>query len=220
MADFDYLAIDTARPREARAYRRAVDRRCARSRSTGGGCTSCGSSRGGRGGAAQVARRCSTLELGGAQADERQAADPVHPPARDAQPRLAARGIAAHDHPPDRAGAASARSSSTSMPAWSRAAACPMRWRASRRASRRSTARWSRRARARARCRRSSTGSPALLERQAEIRGKVITALAYPSDPRDRRGGRRHRADDLRRAAGGRAVRQCRPATAVADPRR
>ena len=47
-------------------------------------------------------------------------------------------------------------------------------------ASRRSTGRWSRPARPRARCRRSWSGSPTLLERQAQVRGKVLSTLAYP----------------------------------------
>ena len=52
--------------------------------------------------------------------------------------------------------------------------------RASRRAFRRSTGRWSRPARPRARCRQILERLANLLERQAQVRGKVLSTLAYP----------------------------------------
>ena len=160
MADFDYLAIDTRRPREEGAYRGGC-RSTMRARcSTGSMNVSSSVVRIERGTtAAKPYASAADFRLDRQEPDERQGADAVHPPARHPQPRLAARGIAAHHHASDRAATRCAAMVETvhsgviegSPSVWSR-------WGASRKAFRRSTARWSRQARARALCRRSSIG--------------------------------------------------------------
>ena len=210
MPDFAYVGLDTA-GRERRGSVRAETRERRARSSSRASSMSCGSSR--REGAAPpllsrglFARRRMSAE----------AAHPVHPPARHpdhgrpleealrtiSPPGRARGGAARARHGPCRRGRGAAALRRDGARAGQLSAALPGDGRGRRglghaaadpRAARR------------------------LLERQAQVRCKVLSTLAYPV-VLARRCLRGVRADDLRGAEGGRAVRGCRPAAAAADP--
>ena len=173
----------------------------------------------GRAGGGRRTRRAPLLSRGllAAQEAQRQAAHPVHPPARDPDPGVAARGGAAHRLAPvgARGGAAHPRQRPRRRgggPAAVRGdgargdelpAALPGDGR--------------RRARARAPWRRSWSGSPTCSSGRRRCAARCCRALAYPIVLSRRRRVRRVRADDLRRAQGGRAVPGRGAGAAVAD---
>ena len=180
VADFDYLAHRHARRRATRPCR-GDSRIDAAARALDRGDCYVVRLEPRRTAASPRLARCFGLTARRARKMIGQAADAVHAPARHAQPRLAARGIAAHDHPPDRAGERPRRSST-------QVHAGVVEGRRLADAMAREPKSFPPLYRAMVAAGESSGTLPtildrlaALLERQAEIRGKMMTALAYPA---------------------------------------